>query len=102
MRCRRALSVGALALLAGLRAGAGNVAPVSLPNPQIPGFNFPESEATIITWVNEAGSGSAAAPAAFENLHLHGWGLWTALTMETAEADNGQRLRVFETWFTPQ
>jgi hypothetical protein len=83
-------------------AGAGAVTPVPLPNPRIPGFNFPESEATIVTWVYEMGGGSPAASAAFNNLNLHGWGLWTALTMETAQVDHGQRLRVFETWFTPQ
>ncbi|HTU03440.1 MAG TPA: hypothetical protein VMG58_16540, partial [Candidatus Sulfotelmatobacter sp.] len=84
-------------------AGAGTVAPVPLPDPQIPGFHFPESEATIVNWVYEMGNGTPAdAATAFENIHLHGWGIWTALTMETAQIDTGQKLRVFETWFTPQ
>ncbi len=84
-------------------ARAGAVRPVPLPNPQVPGFQFPEAEATIVNWVYEMGNGAPAdAATAFENIHVHAWGLWTAVTMETAQVDNGQRLRVFETWFTPQ
>ena len=84
-------------------AAMGTVTVVPLPNPQVPGFNFPESEGTIVNWVYEMGNGSPAdAATAFENINLHGWGLWTALTMETSQVDNGQPLRVFETWFTPQ
>ncbi len=84
-----------------LRAGAALTA-VALPDPGVPGFHFPESEATILTWVNDLGSGSPGAAAASDNITRHGWGLWTALTLETAQVDNGERLRVFETWYTPQ
>ena len=35
-------------------------------------------------------------------MYTHGWGLWTALTLQTSQVDNGDRLRVFETWYTPQ
>jgi hypothetical protein len=73
-----------------------------LPDPQVPGFHFPESEATVVTWVREMASGTPDAAAATANVNLHGWGLWTALTMETSQVDSGQRLRVFETWYTPQ
>jgi hypothetical protein len=103
MKCPKALLLLASLLLSALRAGAGTVTPVPLPNPQVPGFNFPETEATILTWVYEAGNGSpAAASAAQANLYTHGWGLWTALTMPTSQSDNREWLRVFETWFTPQ
>ncbi len=90
-------------LLWALPAGAGAITAVPLPDPQVPGFHFPESEATVVTWVRELGAGSPdSAAAAFKNINLHGWGLWTALTLQTAQVDNGERLRVFETWFTPQ
>jgi hypothetical protein len=75
---------------------------VPLPNPQVPGFNFPESEATIVGWVTAVGAGGPDSEAAESSMIAHGWGLWTALTLETSEVDNAQRLRVFETWFTPQ
>jgi hypothetical protein len=89
-------------LLSALRVGAGTIAAVPLPNPQVPGFHFPESEATILTWVHDMGSGAPGASTAFTNLYTHGWGLWTALTLQTSQVDNGESLRVFETWYTPQ
>jgi hypothetical protein len=42
-----------------------------------------------------------AAPGATAKIYLHGWGLWAALTSETAQRLDGQPLRVFETWQTP-
>jgi hypothetical protein len=75
---------------------------VPLPNPQVPGFAFPESEATVVGWVTSIAAGGPNAAAAANSLVLHGWGLWTAVSMETSQVDYGQRLRVFETWFTPQ
>jgi hypothetical protein len=102
MPCPKALLAGAALLLSALRAGAGPLVAVGLPNPQVPGFRFPEDEATLVTWVRAAGAGGPDAPAANQNLLLHGWGLWTALTLPTAETENGEALRVFETWFTPQ
>ena len=89
-------------LLWALPAGAGAITAVPLPDPQVPGFHFPESEATVVTWVRELGANSPDSAAAFKSINLHGWGLWTALTLQTAQIDNGERLRVFETWFTPQ
>ena len=78
------------------------VAPVPLPDPAIAGFRFPESEATLTRWITELtrASDPTVAAAAFENIHLHGWGLWTALTAETAQHHDGQRLRVFATWLS--
>ncbi|HTZ20694.1 MAG TPA: hypothetical protein VMC06_07415 [Opitutaceae bacterium] len=100
MIARAAILAG---LMAALAVSATAFAPVPLPDPRIPGFHFPESEATIVNWVFNLGNGPAAdaAPQAFENIAGHGWGLWTAVTRETGQVYAGQRLRVFETWFTP-
>jgi hypothetical protein len=78
--------------------------PVALPDPAIPGFTFPESEATLTRWITEmTRSGSTAVAAdAFEKIHRHGWGLWTALTLESGQIHGGHRIRVFETWLTPE
>ena len=108
---RQELPALALALLLGMSSAlqAQNGA-VPLPDPKIPGFKFPESESTIMDWVftwttngsslppNEA---PAATEKAYANVHLHGWGIWTALTTETEQTFEGQKLRVFETWPTP-
>ena len=79
---------------------AAPLPPVPLADPAIPGFHFPESEATLTRWITEMtrAANPAVAAAAFEKIHLHGWGLWTALTAETSSVHEGQRLRVFETW----
>jgi hypothetical protein len=98
----RAILICLLGLLASRRIGAGTIAAVPLPNPQVPGFVFPESEATVVGWVTAVAGGGPGAAEASSDMTLHGWGLWTALTLETSQVDNAQRLRVFETWFTPQ
>lgn len=66
--------------------------PVPLPNPGIPGYTFPEPEEKIIGWteVNDQ-----------KAISLHAWGIWTALTTETDEMYDNQKLRVFETWQDP-
>jgi hypothetical protein len=101
MIARAAIIAG---LMAALAVAAAAIEPVPLPDPKIPGFHFPESEATIVKWVFDLSNGSAsdAAPQAFENIATHGWGLWTAVTRETGQVYAGQRLRVFETWYTPE
>ena len=71
----------------------GGVAPVGLRNPAIPGFKFPEDEATILGWVNANDQHS---------INKHAWGIWTALNMPSGETFEGQDLAVFETWVTPQ
>jgi hypothetical protein len=81
---------------------AGAITAIGLPDPKVPGFHFPETEATVLTWVQQSNSGTPAAAAATANITTHGWGLWTAITMPTSQIDSGERLRVFETWFTPQ
>jgi hypothetical protein len=66
--------------------------PVPLPDPKIPGFKFPEDEATIIGWTRAGDQ---------KSINLHGWGLWTALNMPSGQTYNGQPLSVFEPWLTP-
>src|ERR1035438_10817879 len=68
MKCHKVLLAWASSLLSALPAGA--VTAVLLPNPQVPGFRFPESEATIVNWVYEMGNGPPAdAATAFENMN---------------------------------
>jgi hypothetical protein len=69
------------------------VQPVDLPDPHIPGYHFPEPEATIDQWVQAGDAG---------RINLHGWGIWTALTTPTAQVQGADTLRVFETWTTPE
>ena len=82
---------------------AQGIFPETPHDPKIPGFHFPESEATLTGWITEMTRGvvQTSGPSAAERIELHGWGLWTALTAETAQVYEGQRLRVFETWLTP-
>jgi hypothetical protein len=77
---------------------------VPLPDPKVPGFVFPEREATILGWVKASGdpTNPQAQAAASSQINLHGWGLWTALTAETDQVIEGQKLRVLETWYTPE
>jgi hypothetical protein len=66
-------------------------------------FHFPEREATITGWITQSSRENEPAEAneAFEKIHRHAWGLWTAITAETNQILDRQRLRVFETWYTP-
>jgi hypothetical protein len=72
---------------------AGGVKPVSLPDPKIKGFKFPEDEGTVIGWTRDNKQ---------HEINLHGWGIWTALNLPSGEKADGQELRVFETWPSPQ
>jgi hypothetical protein len=65
---------------------------VPLPDPKIPGFCFPEKEDTILDWVKNDNK---------KAIYLHGWGLWVALTTVSDQVFEGQKLRVFETWYNP-
>ncbi len=80
-------------LFVGNAEPADGFKPVPLPDPGIKGYSFPEPEDTILKWVNDNNQHA---------INLHAWGLWTALTSETDEIYAGQKLRVFETWLTPQ
>jgi hypothetical protein len=96
----------ALAALFAERCAAfvpGNMA-FPLPDPAISGYSFPEPEATLTAQIDAmAGDpNSAETQAASAQVYLHAWGIWTALTAETSQSYEAQRLRVFETWSTPQ
>lgn len=69
------------------------IKPVPLPDPQIPGYKYPEDSIVINGWINSIDEKSIAN---------HGWGIWTALNMPSGQKIDGQELRVFETWLTPQ
>src|SRR4029079_5321056 len=83
---------------AGTAAGKAETAPaaafkpVPLPDPKIPGFKFPEDEATIIGWTQKNDQ---------KAINHRGWGIWTARHMPSGQTFNGQELSVFETWLTP-
>ena len=65
---------------------------VQLPVPQIPGYNFPEPEATVLGWVNANQA---------NNIYLHGWGLWDALTSPSGTTAYGiADAPVYLTWVT--
>jgi len=90
-------------LLSASSALKADFVPAPLPDPHIPGYTFPESESTILKWVaDSAVTDPTVSSAANNKIYLHGWGLWASLTAETDQMDNGQKLRVFETWLTPQ
>jgi hypothetical protein len=74
------------------KATAGQFQPVPLPDPGIPGNHFPEAEDTIEGWSRTNNQ---------QAIDLHAWGLWTALTKESDQVFNGQKLLVFETWDDP-
>lgn len=61
---------------------------VPLPDPGIPGYTFPEQEATINSWLDNNDS---------NNIYLHGWGLWTSLTTPVRNTP----LLVYQTWLSP-
>jgi hypothetical protein len=86
-----ALSAADAGLPQGLAPTAA-IKPVPLPDPKIPGFVFPEKEATILGWVTANDE---------KAIDAHTWGIWTALTEDSGETFEGQKLRVFETWNTP-
>jgi hypothetical protein len=67
------------------------IRPVSMRNPGIPGFKFPESETVLDRWIQAND---------VRNMYLHGWGIWTALNMNSGQSVGGQNLRIFETWLT--
>lgn len=68
------------------------IKPVQLPDPGIPGFTFPTPQDEIIQWTQDNNQTA---------INQHAWGIWTALTQETKQTFEGQKLRVFETWQTP-
>lgn len=82
-----------LLLLVTVKTHSQTITPVPLPDPQIPGFSFPTPEGVIVGWTNRNNQTA---------INKHAWGIWTALTLETDQVFNGEKLLVFETWQTPQ
>ncbi|MEY4940370.1 MAG: hypothetical protein RIQ93_2105 [Verrucomicrobiota bacterium] len=92
--------LGALWIFSAAQAQSIQLEP--LPDLRIPGYRFPENEATLTRWIMAMSRSSTATVVdhASAKIHLHGWGLWTALTSLSAQSSGGQRLRVFESWMT--
>ena len=68
-----------------------NVQAVTMPDPGIPGYKFPEDSTTINGWVQRHDAAS---------IDRHGWGIWTALSSATPQQLGQDTLRVYETWPT--
>lgn len=96
------LSGLALVLLLSSNLARAQIVAAPFPDPKIPGFQFPEPESTIVDWIYQMTNKKPQAADSFAKIHLHGWGIWTALTLETDQVFDGQKLRTFETWPTPQ
>jgi hypothetical protein len=62
-----------------------------LPNPNIPGFNYPENRDTVNGWIVKDDTA---------RISKHAWGVWTALTMPAGQKQDTSLL-VFETWPSP-
>lgn len=69
------------------------IIPVEFKDPGIPGFSFPTDSNTINGWINNQQNDSIAA---------HAWGIWAGLNMNSGEKVEGQDIRTFETWLTPE
>lgn len=89
------LSAAMAAALISLGQGAA-AAPVSMPNPQIPGYTFPQDEATLMGWINTPNAANT------KSIHLHGWGIWTSLTTPSNQTEYGlPNVPVYLTWLSP-
>lgn len=85
--------IGTLACAALAFSSPGIANPVPLPDPGIKGYKFPEAKDTVMGWVNK---GQAAS------INLHGWGIWTSLTMPSGQAEFGMpNVPVYLTWLSP-
>lgn len=90
--CRRVRLAVIPVLAVTMAACAPSITPVPLPDPRIPGFSFPVSEAEIVGWTEKDDQTA---------INKHGWGLWKAVTALTDQKYKGETLRVFETWPSP-
>lgn len=76
-----------------VRSTLNSVNTTILPDPKIPGFNFPENRNTIEQWINEVDTVS---------INRHAWGIWTALTMSSGQKDHDSiPVLAYQTWKTP-
>lgn len=67
--------------------------PVNFPDPQIPGFSFPEDSTVINGWIYSQDTGA---------IYDHVWGIWAGLTTVSDQYYGDDTLLVFETWLTPE
>lgn len=72
---------------------------VPMPSLLASGLKFPTDARRINDWVKN----STVVNNLETNVDIitHGWDLWDALTSFTDQTNNGQKLRRFETWYTP-
>lgn len=94
------LVAGVLALSLVASGAFAQTAPnygAEMPNTGISGFNFPEAETALNGWVFNPDSKSP------DNIALHGWGIWTALTTPTGQTARGvPNAPTYLTWATPE
>lgn len=74
-------------------ANGGAIVPVDLSSAGIDNFKYPQDSNVINGWIKAQDMAKIAQ---------HGWGIWTALNEQTDQVYREQKLRVFETWLTPQ
>ncbi|WP_271767137.1 hypothetical protein [Aquimarina algiphila] len=69
-----------------------------IPQPFPTTYGFPVSEATLIGYTQDYTN-----PKNIEGIYTHAWQIWAGLTQMTdLETENGHKIRVFESWRTPQ
>ena len=76
---------------------------VPMPKKLISGLAFPTDSILINKWISNPKYDNVKA-GNFENnpdIINHGWDIWYALTAYTNESYDNQKLRRFETWYTP-
>lgn len=78
---------------------ASSFTAVPMPPSLASGQSFPTDSTAINNWV--ANSVITDNLETNPDIITHGWDLWDALTSYTDQSNNGQKLRRFETWYTP-
>ncbi|MEW7281240.1 hypothetical protein ABW636_21815 [Aquimarina sp. 2201CG1-2-11] len=68
------------------------------PQPFPTTYGFPIPEATLIAYTQDYSN-----PKNIEGIYTHAWQIWAGLTTKTKlETTNGHKIRIFESWRTPQ
>ena len=81
----------------------GTFSAVPMPKKLVSGIAFPTDSILINKWISNPKYDNVKA-GNFENnpdIINHGWDIWHALTAFTNESYDNQKLRRFETWYTP-
>jgi len=76
-----------------------SITAVPMPSKLQSGQHFPTDSITINNWVKN--SIVINNHETNEDIITHGWDIWDALTSYTDQQYNDQKLRRFETWYTP-